>query len=295
MAGAGSDTPRPFLAIFGGSEGTTFFCDVVGKTEAVYCPAMEPLERHRPYMRGVTDRSKLLWLSELYSLPANPSEAESWLEKLRRTIPNVPLLEDLDVIRRAKVAGIKMRPSALAGDGSLARCRVPRRILGIKTEPLDPYRELFRLLKAHEVVPLFFRRENLVKQAISSYRMTCEKKSQFIRRDSSPSTIDPAVLLAAVEEYERYLALRLELIELATAVGLEAIEIRYEDILEDPLGVFRTFFEAAQIPCPREVDSLMVNTRFKKATRDDLTKVIVNYDEVSAYLQGTPYAGYLSP
>ncbi|MDA0989867.1 MAG: hypothetical protein O3A51_03850 [Verrucomicrobia bacterium] len=278
-----------FLILFGGSEGTTFFADIIGKTHAVYIPGVEPLERHHAYMSGVTDDAVLTWLETLYTKPSALADVDAWIASLAHAISGVTPIDDPQKIVGAHATGIKMRPTVLTGD-ALTRPTLLKRLL--HAAPADPFASLLALLKAQECHLVLFRRDNLLKRAVSSYRMTREKKSQFIRRNLSPSTIDPVELEAEMKNYRGYLELANQIRTPAIAMGIPVIDIAYEDILVDAMMVFERFFDALGLSVADDLQALSQESRWKKSTSDNLREVLINYDEIYRYFEKTPDGQY---
>ena len=279
--------------LFGGSEGTTFVCDVVGRADGVYIPSMEPLELYRPYMSGVSDALKQRWLEHLYRAPVPHGEVDAWLTGLQELIPGARIVDDRQKAAEAVSVGIKMRTYTLYG-GDAPHFVFPGR-LGCLAACVRPgWPRLFAFLKRRNVVVVFFRRKNLVKRALSAYRMNREKKSQFTR-DRTASVVDPDALLEGIRNYETFLLSLQKLNSVAQRIGVSTLTIDYEDILADKQEVFNRFFRAiGHNPAEEEIERLSGVSRFEKQSSDDLREMIINYDDICARLNDTPYRRFLA-
>jgi len=191
------DSVKRFLVLFGGSEGTTFFCDVLGRTGSVLVPAFEPLERHQPYMKDVALERRLEWFYHVFNMPAQVADRDAWSAKLKAVIPEMAIDLKLDTVRSALAVGFKMRPGALVSDRetSSRRLRLPRRRRG---EWSAAPRMLDAICDAG-VSLVVFRRHDVVRRAVSSYRMTHQQKSQFrsVLRVIYNETVHPVAVVTA--------------------------------------------------------------------------------------------------
>lgn len=189
----------PFLALFAGSEGTTFVFDALQRIDSVLIPALEPLDLHQAYIGEVPVPQRWHWIRGLLSFPSNPNERAAWWKMLRATIPAMPLPDSPPALESALTVGIKLRCSALGIDVEAApRNSLVDRLLGRRSA----LERLAEVLAGASAVLLIFERRNTVKRAISSYRMTQERKSQFTRRNDGPTVMDPKLLLTELGRYE---------------------------------------------------------------------------------------------
>jgi hypothetical protein len=281
-----SSRARPFVIFFSGSEGTTFFGDTLSRCKDVYIPAREPLEAHHVYNKGVSNATKLKWIYKVLEFGHAPDRSQ-WIEDLGSLIPDLPLNWEPTHLENARSVGFRIRPSAFSGPilpaGTDGLRGTLRRILGNE----DPFVRILHRLDECRGGMVCFHRVNTLKRAVSNYRMVHERKSQFRRRDLSPSHISPQRLQEDMDRYQGYMGQYKRLVRMASRLKVPVLEVAYEDVLKDPVGTFQRFFELVGLPMDEGVRDIAASSRYQKSTNDDLRNVLVNYDEILDYFKGT--------
>ncbi len=280
------NTPsRAFVGFFAGSEGTTFLFDMLARHAGVLVPVSEPLERHQPYMDGVPLEAKMQWLRLALSLPGDIADRAAWMAALQAVIPAMPLDAQSPRLETATCVAFKVRPPVLDFDRDLtgmARWRA----WGWRRSPRARFLAMLRRSGATLVV---FERHNVVKRAVSSWRMLNERKSQFIRRNDGPSEIPPQDFLEELRRYDDYLALARAICAQARALGVRVETVVYESLLRDPQGVIARVLEALGLEVPSELPAWIRQSRYQKFTPTDLSRVLTNFEALRASVRGTPY------
>lgn len=302
---------RHFLVLFWGGEGSTFLVDSLSRLAPIHVPGLEPLEHHRPWMRDVGVARKLAWLDRLFQMPAG-GERAVWHEDLRTLIPGMG--SDLaPPAEGAQICGIKVRPSvflhhshASSGRFSLGavlrwikgRVKVPAWISGLalRVPRAAGFSGLEDLLVKHDVHVLFLRREDLLRQALSMYRMNRQGHSQFSDR-RGPTHVDPKLLLRHLRDYENARTVSAALKSAFDRRAISWSEMVYEDLAADPAAAIHGFTQAIGLDLERPVIAAMLHEqqRFAKTGGGDWADLVLNAGEVSDKLRGTKYARYLGP
>jgi LPS sulfotransferase NodH len=142
---------------------------------------------------------------------------------------------------------------------------------------------LFDLARSQDVHKVIVRRRNRVRAFLS--RTRSEALEQWFRHsyDGFRVRLDPDELLAYVNRYDSfYERLRLQ------ATGTPVVEIVYEDLLRDPQsaqGIVR-FLSVEPCDIPLVAD-------LPRQSRDLMRDAVINYDELSVLLRGTPLGAEL--
>ena len=189
--------PKSFLIFFVGGEGTSHFCEVIGNARHIYIPAFEPLDCYHEHIKGMTEENKLNWLRQLYTLPVKNENYDLWLKDIESINSQIPVMKDKEKILNAKSAGIKMRSYSICRQNG--RNPLQKFLYFFEANSPRDYQRLFRLLKdrkyrdgqGHKVFLRQFgdflqassfhiyRRQNVIKRAVSAYRKSQEDKNQF--------------------------------------------------------------------------------------------------------------------
>lgn len=147
-------------------------------------------------------------------------------------------------------------------------------------------------LDEQETVLIHLRRRNQLKQAISSIRAIelFKATGDYNVKGDAPPLPPSEIKLGALKHHLKAIT---DLADQENAfIGsfsrLTPLGVFYEDLLETPDEVFARIHEALAIRPTGEIRSVT-----RKNTPDDLRTAILNYDEVAAFLKGTPFYEFL--
>ncbi len=267
-----ADKPRPrrrkpintFAVVYYGSTGSTWLIATLKNSKGVYVPAFEPLET---WQWKTDDQTKLTWLRNAFSPPADRSDAtamRAWLVGFEAgpEFKGPPK-------RAFHTIGIKVMPTALADQAAL---------LGVFAE------------KRTRLV--FIERANRIKHALSLYRHHEEGKSQFLGSGvQKPTRVKlkrfERWLAESQRQHDTGVAFRVE----ATALlgGDDVLTLEYEDLVS-PEGKQTVITEVSRFLGLSEPQ--LAGSGFRKSTPDDLRKAVANYDALFRRYRDTELAGY---
>lgn len=164
----------------------------------------------------------------------------------------------------------------------------PYRAIGFKTklvDILDP-QGFTRLLAERRVRVIELHRRNLVKAVVSTVnaaRLHATSGNWNLLQESDrmpPLRVDP-------EEFERLLQERIrwdcELRDFAARLRLPLVRLYYEDLLEDESAFVGRVLDFL------EVDRRPLRGQTLKNTQDDLSRALVNFEELRLKYAGTPF------
>jgi LPS sulfotransferase NodH len=163
------------------------------------------------------------------------------------------------------------------------------RAIGFKTKVRDVYDlEAFaRVLTACDVRAIALDRRNAVKQAVSN--LNADRLHQALgewnlpdgKARLGPFTAEPADFDDAL----RRVVFAQEMLDVFVRhLRVPVLRLEYEDLLREPAGWFGSVCRFIGVP-PAEPRSAVA-----KNTDDDLRSVLLNFDELKARYDGTPYA-----
>lgn len=153
------------------------------------------------------------------------------------------------------------------------------------TDIEDPTR-FARLLRNKGVLIIRMQRRNRIKQTVSlltGKRLRNDTGRWNIVRGekrATPVHVDPEVFDRSLAGYE---AKEKTLLSYVYELDLETTVIEYEHLLLNRQAVLHNVFQVLG------VDPLEVSSRVEKHVKDDLRKVIQNFDELRERYVGTPY------
>jgi len=160
--------------------------------------------------------------------------------------------------------------------------------LGFKTKGYDVLDKtsFSRLLKELKVNVIHMQRRNIVKEAVSAitsrnlYQRT-NKWNLFNKNDGAgPFKIN----IGEFTEFFRYKEhVNNELNKFVKDLRLPTLAVYYEDLLADKSKTLRSIFRFLKVPYKKTCCKVLKNTP------DDLTKIIINFDEIKSHYVGTPY------
>jgi len=323
-------TITPFVILFDGSSGSSWFAQSLDRHKEVLIAGYEPLEwtNHDNYNGPNATQWQALWLSHVWrNFPRANSNFSRWLEgyisnrKLDPMIHHSPLT--VRIPSRAEVvsalaAGFKVRPATIESNQLSGTLREALLRMGGKT--------------------LIVNRRNRVKQALSLYRRRVQGKGQFMNAQGHQEAthIQPSelsVLLRRREEQARAIECT------AHDLGAPVLRIFYEDLQRDffktmgyvldHLGVdgskksltemvisedgaaagaaagASAGFDRASPSISRLTNQSAVGSSsgskfgsgssFSKKTPESLCLALTNLPELCAYFRNSPYRGDFEP
>lgn len=162
------------------------------------------------------------------------------------------------------------------------------RAVGFKTKlsVIDDAAGFADLLRERDVRVVHMERRNVIKAAVSavnasrlrSLGLTSNLREGVERPEYAP--ISEAELRERIENREHWSR---ELSSFVAGLGLETLEIAYEDLLTDERGTVDRVLAFLEVP-PAPLKSPV-----RKLTPDDLHVALPNFDELRAAFAGTPY------
>jgi len=254
-----------FVVVYYGNTGSSWLVETLSTSEDVLVPAFEPLEL---WAWDAPDAEKMAWIRGAFTPPEprTPAAMQRWFEEMSSS----PQFKGVKGREQFRIVGFKMTEGTLTDQAALLRL-------------LDELGT--RVITLH--------RSNRLKHALSLYRYHEENKSQFDGKGlRPPSKLDLARFDGWVHEstrlHDRLVAFRLMVDDLlGTGRGLE---LSYEEFVTA---------EGKQATIERVGEFLgldvgvMKQSRFEKATPDDLAKAVVNYRALRRRYRSTDLARWL--
>tara|TARA_R110002072_G_scaffold139230_1_gene282647 strand:- start:3595 stop:4329 length:735 start_codon:yes stop_codon:yes gene_type:complete len=153
----------------------------------------------------------------------------------------------------------------------------------------------YHILRTREFRIVAMNRKNHLKSAISQIRAdqlrSRKSGSAFAVLASgdrpAPTRIPVSMLMARMESFREQSALMEQY--LAQFFGDDQLTVTYEDLARDPVSSIRQISDYLDISLPEKF-----TLPFAKATSENLADDVVNYDEITAALAGTAFAGFLT-
>ena len=254
-----------FVVVYYGNTGSSWLVETLSTSPEVLVPAFEPLEE---WAWTAPDSDKIAWIRSAFSPPVErtPEAIDRWFDELSAS----PQFQGVKGRDHFRLVGFKMSEGVV--------------------EDQDTLVELFSELGTRVIT---LERSNRIKHALSLYRYHEEKKSQFDREGvRPPSKVDLALFDRWVEEstrmHERLVDFRRKLSDRLDAGG--SLELAYEAFVTsagkqatiERLGEFLQFDTGA-----------VMQSRFEKATADDLRQAVVNYRALRRRYRSTDLARWL--
>jgi LPS sulfotransferase NodH len=164
-----------------------------------------------------------------------------------------------------------------------------------KVKQLSDPEEFANFLNEQNIKVFYLRRDNKVKQAISSIRaIELFKRSGDFNVKGNASPLPPTVIpLGALKHHLRDIEAQSEqetafFNVLPPSIKANLTELRYEDMLENSGMFFGRVFSQLEVPLPATLP-----TNIKKNTSDDLHEAVSNYEELCSWLVTTPYSQFV--
>ncbi|HEY9693246.1 MAG TPA: hypothetical protein V6D15_13625 [Oculatellaceae cyanobacterium] len=147
---------------------------------------------------------------------------------------------------------------------------------------------ILKLVKHHWKI-IYLKRQNIVKQTISNMSAILNKEWQKLSNQEfnfSKIYINPQEIASHIEYHENFLLQEQYFLD-----EVECLNIVYEQDLLNPKNHQTT---ADKVFAYLGINSVEVATIYLKATSNNLSDVIGNYEEVFTYLKKTKYAHFLN-
>jgi hypothetical protein len=254
-----------FVVVYYGNTGSSWLVETVSTSLEVLVPAFEPLEE---WAWIAPDADKIAWIRSAFSPPAErtPEALQRWFDELSAS----PQFQGVQGRDHFRLVGFKMSEGVL--------------------EDQDALIELFAELGTSVIT---LERSNRIKHALSLYRYHEEKKSQFDRRGvRPPSKLDLDLFDHWVSEstrmHRRLIDFRRQL-EGRLDTG-STLELAYEAFVS-PEGKRATLERIGGFL--RLDTATLMQSRFEKATSDDLRQAVVNYRALRRRYRSTDLARWL--
>ena len=305
-----SSAPRPFIILFDGSSGSSWFADSLDRHEQIFIAGYEPLEwvTNASYVGPIAEAWQPSWLHTIWQRPTSWSD---WLSQYHRNskldpaVHHAPLTVRMPLeseVKGAAAVGIKVRPSTITDN----------RLAGTLKEALYSLGG----------VVLVINRRSKLEQSVSLYRRRFEgRASQFLQNASVPSTAssipDASTISAAdLSKLLDHRRAQEEAIDcLVMLLERPTIHIAYEDLLTNFSGTMRdalthlhvgSAVDDPSIPALNAATSAPPSSSaasttaqaaaksFVKRSPSSLCASVANIIQLCEYFTGTRYAVYFA-
>jgi hypothetical protein len=251
---------KNFILFFNSNEGSTAIMSQLKKSELFNILWLEPFDNHH-LKKELKDQDLEDILSYTYT------NDNSSLSDLYKEYSNTKL----DYLYSNRSTGFKMRPRNLD--------------------------HVIPILKEQKIHVFVLIRENILKSAISRCQTNLLQfeLAQGKIKENPPITIDISVLQEKINLCKKINQEKYKLLENLKKLNISASPLYYEKFCSNKLEFFKDIFQKLEIKISAQdlCDFCNQELYYKKVHSDDISKFIVNYQEVLDYIQKNKLDNYL--